>query len=513
MPAVRRRLAGPWSAALSLAEFKGRFWTIALTMIAITLAPAAYGQESAAAIDFKPAPTDFWRHSAEIDIEAAYQMLLADHPGATPEVGDNVFRATLERSHAVAAARAQQVESYEGYVATLAAFANAFGDKHVRSSPTLQLARPDWAGVILAKRGDRWVVADEQALSPADSLLGARLVSCDGRTPDDWGKQVLGGFRADWSVEAQQEQSAPWLLVNEGNPFVPRPVSCAFDKGGAVRDVRLDWRPISRGSLTLRFAKANNFGAAGYGVRQAGGGYWIALQGLEDARAVAVVDAVRAQAAAMRNAPFVILDLRGNGGGSSEFGRQIAEQLFGQAYVNAKLGAPDAPCGSAWRVSPANLRELEHDRVVLADRGPEFLKILDNLLAQARDAAKAGKPFSGPVTCPTTAGRASALAPSFKGRLFLVTDGLCFSSCLEVVDDFRHLGAVQLGRTTDANTHYAEVSDRPMPSGLSTFSTLMAIDVSEPPRIGPFEPQQVFDGDIADTTAVQAWAIAIASKS
>lgn len=497
----------------ALAERRGRLWMIALALITVALAPATRGQESAAAIDFKPAPTEFWRHSAEMDVEAAYRMLLTDHPGAAPEVGDNTFRATLEQSHAVAAARAQQVDSYEGYVATLAAFANAFGDKHVRSRPTWLLGRPDWAGLVLAKRGDRWVVADEQALGSGESLIGTRLVSCDGRTPDDWGKQVLGGFRADWSVEAQQEQTAPWLLVSERNPFVPRPASCRFDKDGAVRDIRLNWRPVTRDALILKFAKTAGFGAAGYDVRALGGGYWIALQGLQDTRAVGVVDAVRAQAAAMREAPFVILDLRGNGGGSSEFGRQIAELLLGEAYINAKLGPADASCGSAWRISPANLRELEHYRVIFADHGPEFVKIFDDLLAQAKEAARSGRSFSGPLTCPMPTSGGSPPHPAFKGRLFLVTDGLCFSSCLDVVEDFRHLGAIQLGRTTDANTHYAEVSDRPMPSGLSTFSTMMAVDVSEPSRIGPFEPQQVFDGDISDTAAVQAWVIAIAAKS
>jgi hypothetical protein len=112
-------------------------------------------------------------------------------------VGDTVFQATLERAHAQAAARARLVSGYEGYAATLAAFANAFGDKHVRSRPLFLVARPDWAGLIIAKHGDRWVVADEDAASPADSLRGAQLLSCDGRSPQDWGQQLLGGFRAD----------------------------------------------------------------------------------------------------------------------------------------------------------------------------------------------------------------------------------------------------------------------------------------------------------------------------
>ncbi len=490
----------------------GRFWAVMAATIIAALAPVAHGQESAAAIGFKPAPTAFWRDAAEMDVEAAYRMLRDDHPGAAPEVGDTAFRATLEQAHAVAAARARHITSYEGYAATLAAFANAFGDKHVRSRPLFLVARPDWAGVIIAKRGDRWFVADEDVASPADSLRGAQLLSCDGRTPDDWGRQILGGFRADWSVEAQQEQTAPWLLVSERNPFVPRPIACVFDKGRARREVHLEWRSVRRDALTPRLDKAIDVGAAGYGVRQAGAGYWIALQGLQDARAVSVVDAVRAEAPAMRAAPFVILDLRGNGGGSSEFGRQIAEQLFGQAYVNAKLGAPDDPCGSAWRVSPANLRELEHYGVVFANRGPEFIRIFDSLLGQARAAAQAGHAFSAPLSCPAAAGSGATPAPDFRGRLFLITDGLCFSSCLDVVQDFRKLGAIQLGRTTDANTHYSEVSDRPMPSGLSTFSTMMAVAMSDPPRLGPFTPQSVFDGDIADTAAVQAWATAIAAR-
>jgi len=481
-------------------------------LLALAFAAPALAQESGAASVFKAAPTDFWQVSAQMDVQAAYRMLLSDHPGSAPEVGDAKFRSTLETAHDLAAGRARNVTSYEGYAATLAAFANALGDKHLRSRPFFVLARPDWAGLIMAKHGDRWLVADQQAASPADSLLGAELIACDGRPADDWGRQILGGYRADWSVEAQQEQAAPWLLVNERNPFVPRPSTCEFVQAGARREVRLQWRSVGRDALTLRLNKAAGGGAAGYGVRQLGAGYWIALQGLADDRAIAVVNAVRGEAAAMREAPFVILDLRGNGGGSSEFGRQIAYELFGRPFVEAKLGATGDPCGSAWRVSPANIRELDYYLTALSNRGPEFVKYFQALRDQATAAAKAGRAFTGPLSCPARRATPAIPKAQLRARLFVITDGACFSSCLDVVEDFRNLGATQIGRTTDADTRYAEVSDRPMPSGLSTFSTLMAVSMSEPARQGPFEPAQVFDGDIADTAAVQAWAVAIASK-
>jgi hypothetical protein len=40
------------------------------------------------------------------------------------------------------------------YAATLARFADAFGDKHVRSRPVLEAARPDWTGPEFIKTFD-----------------------------------------------------------------------------------------------------------------------------------------------------------------------------------------------------------------------------------------------------------------------------------------------------------------------------------------------------------------------
>jgi hypothetical protein len=321
----------------------------------------------------------------------------------------------------------------------------------------------------------------------------------------------MGGYRADWSVEAQKVQTAPWILISEGNPFVGRPQSCDFVTPGGKRTVTLRWRPISRIGLAPRLQKASAFGAAGFGVRKAGAGYWIALQSLDD-RAAKVVEQVRAQAAALRQAPFVVLDLRGDDGGSSIFGREIAEQILGPAYVQALLGDAEGRCGEIWRISDANLKRLHEYRTVLGPtRGEEFIRVIDGMIAKAEAAKARGEAFSGSLACPAPAKAAPPPTP-FKGRLYLLTDGLCFSSCLSVVSDWRDLGAVQLGQTTDANTHYSEVHDLPLPSGLSTFSTMMAVSPDAPPRLGPFAPRETYQGDIGDTAAVEAWAVAIAGR-
>jgi hypothetical protein len=96
-----------------------------------------------------------------------------------------------------------------------------------------------------------------------------------------------------------------------------------------------------------------------------------------------------------------------------------------------------------------------------------------------------------------------------KGRLILITDNLCFSSCLIVAKDFRDLGALHVGQTTDADTHYSEVREELLPSGLSKFSTLQAMAPAEPPQEGPFVPSVLYDGDIADTAALERWIVTL----
>jgi hypothetical protein len=51
-----------------------------------------------------------------------------------------------------------------------------------------------------------------------------------------------------------------------------------------------------------------------------------------------------------------------------------------------------------------------------------------------------------------------------------------------------------------------------MPSGLSTFSTMMGVDMDSPAREGPFVPSEIYAGDIRDTPALEAWVLGIAAQ-
>lgn len=475
------------------------FCRLGAAVAALVLAGPALAQEP-------PPPGPEWAELTRVDVEAAWRLQQENHPGAHPALGDADFRQRLERGHALALERAARVTDVGGHRAVLNGFAAGLGDGHIVFSP--EVAVPyRWAGLVMGKQGPDWRVAVHEPAEGQPDLAGARLLGCDDQTADELARERLGGFRIDWEVEAQRVARAPFLLLDDGNPFLESPAVCRFESSTGVVELQMDWRPIPLEALREAIARAPRGARAGMGVRPFAGGYWISLQSLGEG-AQAMVDEVRAQADAMRAAPAVVLDMRGNGGGASVFGQQIAQILVGEAHFAAR-GAGSGPCDSAWRVSPGNLEGIRSWRAIAEERGPEFSRWLEASIAAMERALAAGEAFDKPIpTCPVTAPTPADEVPPplMQGRLVLLTDGACFSSCMLVADNFRQLGALHLGHATDRVTRYMEVRHAPLPSGFGEFSTMQKVAVGDAVT-GPFDPDLVYPGLMSDDAELEAWVI------
>lgn len=138
---------------------------------------------------------------------------------------------------------------------------------------------------------------------------------------------------------------------------------------------------------------------------------------------------------------------------------------------------------------------------------PQTARYYETLADDIDRAIAEGRPFDEPVPdcAPGEPAAAAAPAPAYQGRVFIVTDHACFSSCLLMVRDFRTLGATHVGEATNAATRYMEVREIVLPSGLINFSTLQKVVVGEDADIGPFTPGFTFPGRMSDTPALEAW--------
>lgn len=479
-------------------------------LLTIGASPRAAAQDASTA----------WHQLTVADVEFAHALLAENHPGAAAEVGDTAFVQALATARATALKQASRVRDWNGYVAVMNGLAYAMGDKHIWMNPSQQAKGFRWAGAVTSLRGDRWVITGGDSTGDFATPIGAELVSCDGMPIAELARRRLGSTRAVWSVPAQQVAAAPLLLVDDGNPFAPLPAECTVRRGKGEHSWTLSWRPVSRAALVPQLAPAAPTGAPGFGVRRVGDARWIAMQSL-NANAAAVLDTVRALGSALRAAPTVVVDLRGNGGGNSQYGSELAALIWGESYVTTVsrlTGGGSGQCLAVFRASPGNLEAWSAfvDRL-RAQGNEQGVGAFGPVIGEMREAIAAGRAMSGPVCPPSErpATRATGERPvvpaevqalsQYAGRVVLITDHACFSSCLLMTELFRALGAVHVGEATDAATHYMEVREAMLPSGLGKFSTLQKVSLGMPRAIGPYRPDHSFPGSIDDTAGLESW--------
>jgi len=453
------------------------------------------------------AQTEAWARMAEEDLRAAYTLIAETHPGSVPARGDALFLKQLQSGRQEAEALARSARTFGGYRAALQRFAASLGDAHLSTSSWV---RPDrfWPGFAVSNRSGKWEVvarADDEA-----PPLGARLLSCDGEKPDALAARRLAPFVHDWSVREHRAKASASLLTDTGNPLQPRLAACDFQMpGGAAASHRLNWKSISSAKFAEHLAAASPSASQEVSLQPFDGGWWIRLGSLSGA-ALPLLKEAEERLAELRSAPFIVIDLRGNQGGASFFSDRLAEIIYGAARVEAVRRPKGAkgPEMMVWRASPSALEDAAAYLARAQRSLPSDDPLVGGMRAQheaIREALAKGQAFAeAPTLVPADAKAGSDSSPRRPPKAILVTDSLCFSSCLLATRLFRDLGALHVGEETDSNTHYSNLKTITLPSGLSTFSTLQAYSTWTPRKLGPYTPEVVFAGDTADDAAVKA---------
>jgi hypothetical protein len=440
---------------------------------------------------------------AQDDLKAARAFIEETHPGAVAAHGDAVFLEQLRLGYDGALTMARTASSFGGYRAALQRFAAAFDDPHLATNSWVQ---PDhyWPGFLVSSRRGGWKVA---ATGPEGPAVGAELVACE--PPDVLAAASLAPFTHLWSVPAQRMRMSSSLLLDSGNPHQRRLESCDLRNAqGKIETHRLTWRRIGSEDLARQFQKLGPFVSQEVALRPFSGGWWIRLGTLGQA-ALPLMKQVEARQAELRAAPFIIVDLRGNDGGATFISDRIAEVIYGTGRVDAAVypkGAAE-PQKVVWRASPTTLKTADA-YVERAYRigGPDHPLALG--MAAQRDAVKAalaaGEPLAeAPAAIDANAASRKRDRLRRPPRVILVTDRICFSSCLMAARLFRDLGATHVGQETSANTHYSNAITKELPSGLSTFQSLQAYWTYVPRQLGPYTPAIPFKADLADDKAVE----------
>ncbi|MBK8196919.1 MAG: peptidase S41 [Acidobacteria bacterium] len=465
----------------------------------------------------EPATLSEWGAHLAADARAMHQQIADNHPGSVDPLNPG-FAAINDAALARALEHAPEAQTMAGWWWGLREYAAAFNDAHLEiflKDQSLSFQQ-EWAGFLTAWRAGEFVVGVRDETAAETPPVGARLVSCDGVEAQAFAADRVGRFRGRWDMDAQKLTQAPWLFRDTGNPWVAKPQECLFEAGGQTQAYRINWHPLTLDELGQKLDAVRPPMRIDIYLKALGdGGYWIALPdftGDPDAtlypKLSALMDEIAAKQADLRAAPYVVLDLRDNGGGSSRWSQIVADALWGEGWI----AAHPVPASTSvdWRASPANLAALEPYVEQFRQAGdPVMINWIEQVVGGLRRAMEAGEPYWVDVSGEETEASVEAGAPPVSltdGKVFVLTDAACFSACLDAVDLWKSAGAIQIGQVTGADTVYIENREADLASGFAGLS--LSMKVYRGRSRGNNEPQvpEIFyPGDLGDDGAVEAW--------
>lgn len=464
------------------------------------------------------APSD-WSDTLLKDLDAADAAMRGSHPGAV-DLRNPGFVPQLEAASALARSRAANVDSFAGYWWAMKGYAASFNDGHVSLNALADA--PDlptqWPGFLTGFDGDAQVVMTMDG-GPGHLPLGARLLSCDGIDAQTLAARRVGDFSGRWNLQASRIQGGGEVLLEQGNPFVPTLRSCVFQVDGREKPYALQWQPLQAAQRKARLADTRrSFRPANGWHIMPDGGYWITTSSFNAdpteqnfKELTALLEQLAPKAEALQQARLVVLDVRGNSGGASQWSIELARLIWGRAAVDALSD----PSWVEWRTSEANIAQLRgflQKLVQAPDASPELRRMLESVttgMAQARGRGEAvwREPSEARADTAATAGPA---APLRRGRVVIVADASCGSACLDALDLWKRLGAMQVGVETSADSLYMDVRPERLPSGLARISVPMKVFRGRVRGSNePHVPDRRYDGDMRDTRALEAWLLAL----
>jgi len=502
--------------------------TVLAAVAAFTaISSSAFAQEAPQGPELPQTP-QAWRAAAETDLEALRMYIREDTPVAIDTENPRMQR-WFDRGYREAQRRVRRVNDQGSYYYALLGYTNGFYDPHLALSAIMRLAPARYPGFVATGRGDDVVVLFRDSDDPALPALGARVVSCDGRSPQAYRERNIYPFSLNPGLAGDRRRSSPRIFMDRHNPFGPAPRRCVFEENGARRTINLQWRDVPEGNAYWDQYTAAALGpSTSLGLSTpADGVTWIGVPTFDNGAGEqlrALVTEITANAASIRAGRAIVIDVRGNGGGNSEWGVEIARAVWGQGVLDTIVEAN--PGGATdWRASQRNLDYInsfapeliqqfgEHSQMALWVRavqdGVAGAVERNEPIWRQRDADEATPlPQGGGYTQRRPQGPSPIPA-----RVYVLSNGSCGSACLDFADIALHVPGTQLiGEATSGDGLLMEIRTQDLPSGLARVSLPLKVYRGRARgALEAYQPDVAYDGIWTDE-AVRAWTLALIAR-
>jgi hypothetical protein len=428
-----------------------------------------------------------WSALATADVEAVYKETRDNHAGMYDPANPD-FARLLEKARTEGLDLAKRTSSAAGFEASLTRFRAILNDGHAGAYAALpERFRPNirWPGFVAAWRGNAMYVYKSVEGGPA---AGTQIMSCDGLKIADMVKRKVFKFRTGANVPGEWWSSARLALIDDGNPFATVPKRCVFKQGSHAEKRALSWSPIPEYYRAWRNESINGDLLPIGMTERAPDVYWIAMPDFQpDDEGVAaykkLYQDIEATLPKLQQARAIVLDLRYNEGGSSNWSKMLAERLWGKARVNKARKAYFANTQTWWRPTEGNLGEIKQFVTLLETQGDtQSADVVKMFIPLFENAIAANEKYLVEPDLPEGIDDiANADAGELKTPVYVVVPGQCASACLDAIDTFKFFPNTRLiGAPSSADSTYMEVRNPALPSGMANAIIPMKMYVDRP---------------------------------
>ncbi len=434
-----------------------------------------------------------WRALAVGDVEAAYTQTQNNHPGMFDPANPG-FPKLLIKARTEALALAKRADSPAGFAASLNRFKSVLNDGHAgayAALPEKYALDTRWPGFVAAWRGDAMYVYKSAEGGPP---VGAQITSCDKTPVRQLVERNVFGFRAGVKVPGEWWSTARRLFVDDGNPFVVLPKNCTFLIQGKKQSRTLSWSAVPDYYQQWKNGSANGELLPIGMMQRAPGLFWIALPdfqpddaGVESYKKL--YSDVQEKRGDLIKARAIVLDLRFNEGGSSNWSKILAQHLWGKARMTAALKTYFAKTETWWRPTAGNLVEVRQFVGLLETQGDtQTADLVKKFIVLFEGAIAKGDTYLvEPDTPEENENSADKDGEALTTPVYVVVPGQCASACLDAIDYFKRFPNTRLiGAPSSADSTYMEVRSAALPSGMGNAIIPMKMYVNRPRGNGQY---------------------------
>lgn len=314
-------------------------------------------------------------------------------------------------------------------------------------------------GLYVVKYGNRFFVKskDEKVSDIKDVNVGDELISCAQKKPLDILEQDILPYETVSAKEAALTNFTPNLFfrwdLNPGSK-----IDCTFRRDQKDFNKSLVWNSTSQSYIKDNFQQSSS---KVYEIEKTPYGHYVKVKtfsGYSD-EINQQLQAFADDAKKLRDDNVIVVDIRGNTGGSSAWGESWAKNLYGYsadlvAETNALLASPD-------NVNHFKRLMVHLEKTKGTSGNEEYLNRLTDAMNRNHNQ------LSPIAPAPKTALQTKT-STGFKGKVFLLTDSRVFSSGEMYVEMMRAMPRVtQAGLPTNASTYYTDIRFDLAPSGLA----------------------------------------------